>query len=96
MRLAQLSDKNCLSFRYTSVVCVEFTVLAKGVDLVEREMIRVEVSRSVRPAIFEDFIQALLDSGQFVCLPYMSFAQQSRQALLRDAPNSANGYSLQA
>lgn len=68
MRLAQLGDQDRLALGYTPIVGVELAVLAERVDLMQGEMVRVEVSRGVGPAVFEDFVEALLDRREFVCL----------------------------
>ena len=61
MRLAELSDQNRLALGYTPVIGVKFAILAEGVDLVERKVIRVEVTRCVGSPVLKDFIEAFLD-----------------------------------
>jgi hypothetical protein len=68
VRLAQLGYQDRLTLGDTPIVGVELAVLAERVDLMQGEMVWVEVSRGIGPAVFEDFVEALLDCREFVCL----------------------------
>ena len=89
MRLAELSDQNRLALGYTPVIGVKFAILAEGVDLVERKVIRVEVTRCVGSPVLKDFIEAFLDRRELVGLRRSSVTDQARNAipeLIADVP----------
>ena len=68
MRLAQLRDQNRLTLGYTAIVRIELAVFPQCVNLVQRQMIRIQISRRVRSAVLQHFVETFLDRRQLVGL----------------------------
>lgn len=71
MTLVQMSHYNPLSLRYASISrTMKLAVFPQRLDLVQSELVRVDIAWGEGAAIFQHFIEALLDRREFICLEH--------------------------